>query len=178
MKLGASRGFCRCIKTSPMIVLSDTTVFITSVKGGAQEPQKWVPGQGAGVAGGGWRRGPQGLLSGRVLQRFVEQLIDEDGVFLAVVDVPVICSDKFLQFLFFGVEVPQLTYREILQVQFLEKVVDVLVEFNVDSVHRQSQWTFQFATRRVSFCMGMAAVPHSEPSTTKSSLSSRAPLHN
>ena len=57
-----------------------------------------------------WRRGPQGLLPGRVLQRFVEQIIDEEGVVLAVVDVPVICSDKFLQFLFFGVEVPQLQF--------------------------------------------------------------------
>ena len=96
--------------------------------------------QGAGAAGGGWRRGPQGLLPGRVLQRFLEQIIDEDGVVLADMDVPVICSDKFLQFLFFGVEVPQLqfidrvaetTYREIPQVQFLEKVVDVPVECNV-----------------------------------------------
>ena len=51
-----------------------------------------------------------------------------------------ICSDKFLQFLFLDVEVPQLqfidrvaetTYREIPQVQFLEKVVDVPVLCNV-----------------------------------------------
>ena len=41
--------------------------------------------------------GPQGLLPGRVLQRFVEQIIDEDGVVLAVVYVPVNLSDKFLQ---------------------------------------------------------------------------------
>ena len=96
--------------------------------------------QGAGAAGCGWRRGPQGPLPRRVLQRSVEPIIDEDGVFLADVDVPVICSDKFLQFLFFGVEVPQLqfidrvaetTYCEIPQVQFLEKVVDVPVECNV-----------------------------------------------
>ena len=46
---------------------------------------------------GGAAVGPQGLLPGRVLQRFEEQIIDEDGVVLAVVDVPVICSDKFLQ---------------------------------------------------------------------------------
>ena len=44
----------------------------------------------AGAAGGGWRRGPRGLLPRRVLQRFVEQSIDEDGVVvLAVVDGPV-----------------------------------------------------------------------------------------
>ena len=41
--------------------------------------------------------GPRGLLPQRVLQRFAEQIIAEDGVVLAVVDVPVICSDKFLQ---------------------------------------------------------------------------------
>ena len=46
---------------------------------------------------GGAAVGPQGLLPGRVLQRFVERIIDEDGVVLAIVDVPANCSDKFLQ---------------------------------------------------------------------------------
>ena len=85
--------------------------------------------QGAGVAGGGWRRGPQGLLPGRVLQRVVEQIINEDGVVLAVVDVPVICSDKFLQFLFFGVEVRQL--------QFIDRVADASFPWRI---HRCSSW--------------------------------------
>ena len=57
---------------------------------------KWVPGW-CGFSVGGAPVGPQGLLPGGVLQRFEEQIIDEDGVVLAVVDVPVICSDKFLQ---------------------------------------------------------------------------------
>ena len=48
---------------------------------------------------------------------FCEQVIDEDGVVLAVVDVPVICSDKFQQFLFFFVKVPQL--------QFIDRVAQV-----------------------------------------------------
>ena len=46
---------------------------------------------------GGAAVGPQGLLPGRVLQRFVERFIDEDGLVLTVLDVPVNCSDKFLQ---------------------------------------------------------------------------------
>ena len=99
---------------------------------------KWVPGWCRWWVGGATVC-PRGLLPGRVLQRFVEQIIDEDGVVLAVVDVPVICSDKFLQFLFFGVEVPRLQFIdssrgditvEITQVQFLEKVVDVPVVCN------------------------------------------------
>ena len=73
-----------------------------------------------------------------------------DRVVLAVVDVPVICSDEFLQFLFLGVEVLQLSVHrqsgrgvitvEIPQVQFLEKVVDVPVVCNVrclfETVHK------------------------------------------
>ena len=50
-----------------------------------------------GVVGGGAAVGPQGLLPVRFLQRLMEQIIDEDGVALTVVDVLVICSDKFLQ---------------------------------------------------------------------------------
>ena len=73
------------------------TVIITSVLGRAREPQSGFPdGVGVGWVGGA-AVGPQGLLPGRVLKRFEEQIIDEDGVVLAVVDVPVICSDKFLQ---------------------------------------------------------------------------------
>ena len=61
----------------------------------------------------------------------MEQIIDEDGVVLADVDVPVICSDKFQQFLFFDVKVPQLQFIdrvtvEFPQVQFLE-IVDMPV---------------------------------------------------
>ena len=37
------------------LVLSDATVFITSVLGGAQEPQQWFLGQGAEAGGGVWR---------------------------------------------------------------------------------------------------------------------------
>ena len=79
---------------------------------------------------GGATVGPQGLLPGRVLQRFVEQIIDEDGVVLAVVDVLVICSDKFQQFLFFGVEVPQL--------QVIDRVAVASLPWRF---HRCSSWT-------------------------------------
>ena len=64
--------------------------------GRGPEAPKWVP-RWCGCWVGGAAVGPQGLLPGRILQRFEEQVIDEDGVVLAVVDVPVICSDKFLQ---------------------------------------------------------------------------------
>ena len=66
-------------------------------RGRRQGAPKWVPGWWFGWWVGGAVVGPQGLLPGRVLQRFEEQIIDEDGMVLAVVDVPVICSDKFLQ---------------------------------------------------------------------------------
>ena len=77
---------------------------------------------------GGAAVGPQGLLPGRVLQRFEEQNDDEDGVVLAVVDVPVFCCDKFQQSLFVYVKVPLIPFNdrvgditvEIPQVQFLE----------------------------------------------------------
>ena len=67
---------------------------------------KWVPGWccgWAGAAGGGGcrRQGLLGMFPRRALQRFVEQIIDEDGVVLAVVNVPVICSDKFVHHLQF-----------------------------------------------------------------------------
>ena len=63
----------------------DTATNIFLVWDGAREPQSGFP---DGVGGGGVAVGPQGLLPGRVLQRFVEQITDEDGVVLAVVDVP------------------------------------------------------------------------------------------
>ena len=60
----------------------DTATNIFLVWSGAQEPQSGFP---DGVVGGGAAVCPQGLLPGRVLQRFVEQVIDEDGVVLTVV---------------------------------------------------------------------------------------------
>ena len=118
-------------------VLSDTTVILTPVKGGALQPQS---GFADGVGVDGAAVGPQGLLPGRFLQRFMEQIIDEDGVVLAVVDV---CD---LQRLVLAVPLlerggaPALVHRqsgsgvitvEIPQVQFLEKVVDVPVVCHV-----------------------------------------------
>ena len=57
------------------------------------------------------------------------QIIDEDGVVLAVVDVPVFCSDKFQQFLFFDVKVPQL--------QFFDRVAEASVPWKF---HGCSSW--------------------------------------
>ena len=83
--------------------------------------------------------GPQCLLPGRVLERFVEQ-IDEDGVVLAVVDGPVICSDKFLQFLFCGVEVPQL--------QFIDRVAESSLPWRFHSCRSWRKWSVCYAGRR------------------------------
>ena len=111
MKLRVSQGVCRGSETSPMmgstpyraaaprtcpssvaslrgrethgpadsrVVQCDTTVFITSVWGGARESQSGFP---DGV-GWGWSGGWSSSSSpGRVLQRFVEHFIDEDGGF-------------------------------------------------------------------------------------------------
>ena len=71
-------------------------VNITSVQGGAREPQSGFP------VGAGWWRwrfvrtvGPQGLLPGQVLQRFVGQIIDHDGVkMLKTVEVPQLPSRR------------------------------------------------------------------------------------
>ena len=119
MKLGVSQSLYSAMRRTSFSFLGpclcvvlgrteDTATNIFLVWGGAREPPKWVPGWC-------WRGWGGGLvlkvfLPGRVLQRFVEQITDEDGVVLAVVDVPVICSDKFLQFLFLDVEVPQLQF--------------------------------------------------------------------
>ena len=99
---------------------------------------------------------------------------------------------------------------EVPQLQCSDKVVDLPVEFiegygrpfgpaatsglvegASDSVHRQSQWTFQFLRDGYAFSVGMAAMrgwpffallqlsgverQFSEPSMVKSSLPSRAP---
>ena len=76
--------------------------------------------------------GPHGLLPERVLQRSVEQIIDEDRVVLAVVDVPVICSDKFLQFLVFGVEV--------LQLQFIDRAAETTFPSRLDGCSSWRIW--------------------------------------
>ena len=96
-------------------------------------PRNPKVGSRMGFGGGGAAVGPHGLLPGRVLQRFVEQIIDEDGVVLAVVDVPVICTDKFLQFLFFGVEVPQL--------QFTDRVAESSLPWRFHSCSSWRKWT-------------------------------------
>ena len=82
---------------------------------GAGAP-KCVPGQGRQAAVGVVDKVFLVFSQGRGLQRFVEQIIDEDGEVLAVVVVPVICCDKFQQFLFFDVKVPQL--------QFIDRVAE------------------------------------------------------
>ena len=81
-------------RQTPPVQSDDGNYYISQGRGPGAP--KWVPGW-CGCWVGGAAVGPQLLLPRRVLQRFEEQIIDEDGVVLAVVDVPVICSDKFPQ---------------------------------------------------------------------------------
>ena len=125
--------------------------------------------------------GPRGLLPGRALQRFVEQIIDKDG--LTVLKT---------------VEVPQLPSR--LVVQFMDKVVDVpvvvrqgpaaqkMVEFPqlqfLDKGNRRCgrpcdhAATFVSSTVEVPQIQFTGRVVDIPASMTKSSSLSRAPLAN
>ena len=88
--------------------------------------------------------GPEGLLPGRVLQRIVEQIIDEDGVVLAATSS---CSP-----LLWRGGAPASVHRqsgrgvisvEIPLVQFLEKVVEVPVVCDVRCLFETMQKTVE-----------------------------------
>ena len=74
---------CLLQESDPRPRSENTAVNITFVQGGAQEPQSAFLGRG-GLEGGrrrpDRRQGLQGLLRGQVLQRFAEQIIEDDKV--------------------------------------------------------------------------------------------------